>query len=402
MAGIWGAAALCRLEGPGRWQPAEVEEVLARGATHLLLPMVRRPDEVEALLEQVAGRAAVGILVETVAAVEMAAALARLPIFGAFVGLNDLAIERRTRSLFAGLADGTVERVREAFAGKNFGFGGVTAIDRGEPLPARLLVAEMARLGATFSFLRRSFRRDLVGRDAGVEVGRVRSAWEELRARGAAEVEKDRRALQARLAELVLMRGRALVTGAAGFVGCHVVRALVADGWQVCGLVRPGGPGWRRAALPPEVDLEELDLGADGAAVERLVAGLAPRLVVNAAARSAYPERDLVAGVRDDLLGLAHLLAALPASGCRLVALGSSLELQPTPGEAGQRRAARPRQHPRRLARGRHPAGPRRSAGAENRSRGAAALHHLRPVGGGAPPGSQGDRRGLLPASRCR
>ncbi len=59
----------CRLEGPGLWTAAEVEEVLARGATHVLLPMVRRPDEAAALLEQVAGRAAVGILVETVAAV---------------------------------------------------------------------------------------------------------------------------------------------------------------------------------------------------------------------------------------------------------------------------------------------------------------------------------------------
>lgn len=130
------------------------------------------------------------------------------------------------------------------------------------------------------------------------------------------------------------MRGRALVTGAAGFVGCHVVRALVADGWQVCGVVRPGGLGWRQAALPPEVDVEEIDLG-DGAAVEKLVASLAPGLVVNAAARGAYQERDLVAGVRDDLLGFAHLLAALPASGCRLVALGSSLELRPSPEKLG-------------------------------------------------------------------
>lgn len=192
----------CRLEGPGRWRDAEVEEVLERGATHLLLPMVKRPAEVELLLARVGGRAAVGILVETVAAVEVAGELARLPIYGAFVGLNDLAIERRSRSLFAAMADGTVEKVRDAFAGLEFGFGGVTAIDRGEPLPARLLLAEMARLDTTFSFLRRSFRRDLVGRDAAHEVRRIREAWTALRARGAAEVDADRRALLARLAEL--------------------------------------------------------------------------------------------------------------------------------------------------------------------------------------------------------
>lgn len=123
------------------------------------------------------------------------------------------------------------------------------------------------------------------------------------------------------------MRRRALVTGALGFLGCHVARALVADGWLVCGLARPGGSGWRREALPPEVNLEELDLAADAAGVAALVGRYAPSLVVNAAARCAYGERDLVAAVRDDLLGLAHLLAALPAAGCRLVALGSSLEV---------------------------------------------------------------------------
>lgn len=193
----------CRLEGPGCWRPEQVEEVIGRGATHLLLPMVERPEQVATLLERVAGRAAVGILVETVAAVGEAAALAALPIFGAFVGLNDLAIERRSRSLFAALADGTVERVREAFAGKEFGFAGVTVVDRGEPLPARLLLAEMARLGATFAFLRRSFRRDLLGRDAHFEIRRVRETWAELLARPAAAIESDRRALAARLAELV-------------------------------------------------------------------------------------------------------------------------------------------------------------------------------------------------------
>lgn len=131
------------------------------------------------------------------------------------------------------------------------------------------------------------------------------------------------------------MRGRALVAGAGGFVGCHVVRALAAEGWRVCGLVRPGGAGWRGAALPPETELAEIDLGNGAAEVARLVAAWAPALVVNAAARGAYQERDLVAGVRDDLLGFAHLLAALPAAGCRLVALGSSLELRPSREKIG-------------------------------------------------------------------
>lgn len=192
----------CRLEGPGIWREAEVEEVLERGATHLLLPMVEHPAQVERLLARVAGRAAVGILVETVAAVAAAGELARLPICGAFVGLNDLAIERRSKNIFAALADGTVEKVAAAFAGRELGFAGVTAIDCGAPVPARLLIAEMARLGATFSFLRRSFRRDLIGRNMAHEVARLRAAWELLLRRDARQVESDRRELAARLAEL--------------------------------------------------------------------------------------------------------------------------------------------------------------------------------------------------------
>lgn len=124
---------------------------------------------------------------------------------------------------------------------------------------------------------------------------------------------------------------RALVTGAGGFVGCHVARALAADGWRVAGVVRQVAGTWRLAALPGEVEIIALDLAADRAGVAKLVADFGPDLVVQAAARSAYAEPDPVAGVRDDLLGLAHLLAALPPSGCRLVALGGSLELAPSP-----------------------------------------------------------------------
>lgn len=192
----------CRLEGPGFWHEDEIEEVLELGATHLLLPMVEEPRQVETLLRRVAGRAEVGILVETAAAVDCASELAGLPLFGAFVGLNDLAIDRGSRHLFVALADGTVERVREAFAGKEFGFAGVTLIDRGSPVPAPLLLAEMARLEATFAFLRRSFRRDIVGRELALEVAKVRRAWEALRQRGEEEIRRDQMVLSARLAEL--------------------------------------------------------------------------------------------------------------------------------------------------------------------------------------------------------
>ena len=62
---------------------------------------------------------------------------------------------------------------------------------------------------------------------------------------------------------------RALVTGATGFVGSAVARALVAAGWQVRGLVRAGSDRRNLQHLP--VDMVAGDL-ADGASLDRALA----------------------------------------------------------------------------------------------------------------------------------
>ena len=60
------ARILCRIEGFGPTTEDDVEAAANGGADEVLLPMVRGPREVEAVLEQVRGRMGVGILVETV------------------------------------------------------------------------------------------------------------------------------------------------------------------------------------------------------------------------------------------------------------------------------------------------------------------------------------------------
>ena len=163
---------LCRVNGWGPWTAAEIDAAVTRGADEVLLPMVRTPEEVDRALDAVAGRCGLGILVETQDAVRRVRALARRPLSRVYLGLNDLRIDRRSDNLFAPLVDGTVDAVR-ADVGGPFGVGGLTLPGGGAPVPSHLLAAELVRVGADFTFLRRSFTTDMAGRDPFVEVPRL-------------------------------------------------------------------------------------------------------------------------------------------------------------------------------------------------------------------------------------
>lgn len=189
------ARVICRINESGPQTAREVDDAIEAGADEILLPMVRTVTEVDALLAHVNGRCGVGILIETIAATMRAWELARLPLSRVYVGLNDLAIERRTPCIFAAIADGTVERVRAAFQ-VPFGLAGLTLVDRGFPIPCRLLIGEMARLRCGFSFLRRSFHRDIRGREPALEIPRLLEELHEARGRSADEVVRDRQALE--------------------------------------------------------------------------------------------------------------------------------------------------------------------------------------------------------------
>jgi hypothetical protein len=185
------ARVVCRVNQPGPWTGAEVEDAVAGGADEILVPMVRSPEEVRDVIALAAGRCRVGILVETVDAARCAEELARLPISRAYVGLNDLSIERGSRSIFEALADGLVDGIRPHFT-VPFGLAGLTLPESGRPIPCRLLIGEMARLRCGFSFLRRSWRRDTADVDPRAAVARVGAAREGAWSRSAAEVARDR------------------------------------------------------------------------------------------------------------------------------------------------------------------------------------------------------------------
>lgn len=190
MARLPGVRRVVRINAFGPWTAAEVKTAIACGATDLLLPMVETEDEVERYLALVAGRVRAGILVETAAACRRARQLAALPLDLVYVGLNDLSISRRT-SLFAPLRDGLALELRTHFAGTRFGLGGLTVVDGGGPIAALDLMAELVRVGCDFTFLRRSFHRDIAGRSIEREVARMQAAWTRLAARSPAEVARD-------------------------------------------------------------------------------------------------------------------------------------------------------------------------------------------------------------------
>ncbi len=188
------ATVICRINAVCDTTRDEIESAIDAGADEILVPMVRAAREVAAVLDVVGGRCGVGILVETVTAVERIASFAELPLTRVYVGLNDLGIERRTANIFTAVGDGTVERVRRAVT-TSFGFGGLTVPEGGHPIPCRLLMGEMARLGCCFSLLRRSFHRDARGRSLPDIVGRIRAGLDVASRRGDEDVARDRAAL---------------------------------------------------------------------------------------------------------------------------------------------------------------------------------------------------------------
>jgi hypothetical protein len=193
--GIAGARVFCRINACGPSTRDEVDTAIEAGATDLFLPMVRRPAEVTRFLDCVGGRTRAGILVETSAACRQAGALARLPLDAVYVGLNDLAIDRGSTSIFAPFADGLALHLRRCFAEVPFGIGGLTVVDKGHPVPCMLLMSELQRLRCDFTFLRRSFKRDIAGRDIGGEVRRIRKHWAWMESRSGSETERDHQRL---------------------------------------------------------------------------------------------------------------------------------------------------------------------------------------------------------------
>ncbi|MFV2172800.1 NAD-dependent epimerase/dehydratase family protein [Actinomadura sp. LOL_016] len=118
-----------------------------------------------------------------------------------------------------------------------------------------------------------------------------------------------------------------LVTGAAGFIGSHLVDRLLADGHEVVG-VDDLSSG---ANVRPDVELWELDV-ADPALVER-AAARRPEVVCHLAAQVSVRASvaDPLHDARVNVLGTANVLEAVRAGGGRKAVFASSCAVYGVP-----------------------------------------------------------------------
>jgi nucleoside-diphosphate-sugar epimerase len=120
---------------------------------------------------------------------------------------------------------------------------------------------------------------------------------------------------------------RVLITGASGFVGINLARAMLASGHDVHAVVRASHRPWRLRDLHGAVTLHVADL-LDPLALEALMASVRPHWVLHLAAYGAYSSQvDVTRCVRTNVEASVALMDAAARAGVeRFINTGTSSE----------------------------------------------------------------------------
>ena len=119
---------------------------------------------------------------------------------------------------------------------------------------------------------------------------------------------------------------RILVTGAAGMIGSHLARRLLADGVQVTAMVRPGGSRIRLQGLENRMEIRNVDM-TDEAAVRKTVAQARPEVVFHLASTLWAGPRaaDATTHAKVNVLGSVYLLEAIREfTGSKIIFTGTA------------------------------------------------------------------------------
>lgn len=120
---------------------------------------------------------------------------------------------------------------------------------------------------------------------------------------------------------------RALVTGAAGFIGANLTRRLLAEGHRVELLLRPGSSTWRLGDILGAVVVHEADL-RDHESVRSTIGRTSPEWVFHLAAHGAYSWQTDSRGIlQSNMIGTLNLAESCVERGFEaFVHAGSSSE----------------------------------------------------------------------------
>ena len=191
---------------------AEIDDVIARGADAVMLPMFHARADLERFQELVAGRAVAFPLFETAASVAgIPEIVPGLGLERLHIGLNDLHLDLGQSFLFQPLAEGHLEEPTAALReiGVPFGIGGIARAREGIVSPDYLL-GEHVRLGSSIAILSRTFHRNaesleafLAETDFVEEVRRLREIHDRFLAADAEALARNRVETADRVADVV-------------------------------------------------------------------------------------------------------------------------------------------------------------------------------------------------------
>jgi len=155
----------------------EVEEVIARGADVIMLPMFHGADEVKRIRDIVNGRCELYPLIETPGALLDIDNLCAVDgVTGYHVGLNDLHLAYGYKFMFEVMLRSDFKYAIDVLRNHDlpFGIGGVARLGGGD-LPSELILSEHKRLGSTRVILSRSFKQDVKAAEAEAEIVKIKN-----------------------------------------------------------------------------------------------------------------------------------------------------------------------------------------------------------------------------------